>query len=92
MRQVHRFVAAALRLRLQVARQQVRAVRFEQQPLGGNRADDFAQVQSAPLVRDPAGDANVESEVEVRAGFGHPGREAMRDAADQPRAVFAQDS
>ena len=33
MRQIHRFVAPALRLRLQVARQQVRAVRFDQQPL-----------------------------------------------------------
>src|SRR6185436_3559254 len=92
MRQVHRFVAAALRLRLQVTRQQVRPVRLEQQPLGRNRAHDFAQVHSATLVRNPAGDADVQAEIEVLAGLGNPGGEAMRDAADQLRAVFAQDS
>ena len=83
MRQIHRFVAPALRLRLQVARQEIRAVRLDQQPFRRDRAHDFAQMQPTALVADPTGDTDVQAEIEVSARLVDSRREAMRDAADE---------
>src|SRR5688572_11564090 len=91
MRQIHRFVAPALRLRPQVARQEIRAVRLDQQPLRRDRAHDFAQMHPTALVADPTGDTDVQAEIEVSARLVDSRREAMRDAADEARSVLAED-
>ena len=49
-------------------------------------AHDLAQVQAAALVADPAGDADVQAEIEVGARLVDSRREAMRDAADEARS------
>ena len=48
-----------------MARQQVGAVGFQHQPVGGNLADQLAQVVAAALVADPAGQADMQVEVQV---------------------------
>ena len=67
--QVLRLVAAMRGLGLQVARQQVRRVGLDQQPVERDLAHQFAQVLAAALVADPAGDADRQAEVEVVAQF-----------------------
>ena len=78
--QIRRLVAARLRSGLDVARQQIGRVAFDHQPVGGDAFDDLAQMQAAALVVDPAGDADVQAELEIGIAFLFAGREAVRDA------------
>src|SRR5262245_32533349 len=66
-RQERRLVAPRFRLRLQVARREVGRVGLEQQAIARDLAHQLQQVLAAPLVADPAGDADVEAEVEIGA-------------------------
>jgi hypothetical protein len=76
---VHRLVAAVRGHRLDVARQQVGRIGFQQQTLGGNVPDQVAQMRAAPLVAEPAGDADVEIALEVVAQFFFVAGKAMHD-------------
>jgi ABC-2 type transport system permease protein len=88
-RQVHRLVAAMRRLRAHRARQQVGRVGFDHQATGGNVLHQFAQVQAAAFVAQPAGDAHVPVLVEViEQLFARP-REAMHHRGPQPAVEIA---
>ena len=82
-RQIHRLVAAALRFRLQIARQQIGRVGFDQQPVGGNVPHHLTQMQAAALIADPARDADMQIQIEIGARFVDARGEAMRDAAGE---------
>jgi uncharacterized Tic20 family protein len=58
-RQERRLVASVLRHRLERARQQIGRVGLDHQPIGGDVLHQLAQVRAAPLVAQPAGDADV---------------------------------
>ena len=85
------FVASTLWARLHVARQQIGGVALDQQTVGGNFPDDFTQVQTASFVADPSRDADIEVQFEIGARFSRSGREAMSDAAREPRSIVAHD-
>src|SRR5690606_6750710 len=53
-RQVHGFVAARLRLWMQVSRQKVWPIGFDEQTLARNVSDDFLEVLAAALIANPA--------------------------------------
>lgn len=89
--QVHGFITPALWLGFQIARQQIGRIRLNDQPVGGNLSHHLAQVQAASFVADPAGDADVQVEIQIGTDFVHAGREAMRDTTHQARAVLLQD-
>ena len=55
------------------------------QAIGGNSLHHLAQMQAAALVVDPAGDADVQAELEIGIAFLLAAREAMRDAARYAR-------
>jgi len=89
-RKIRRFVAPRDRSGNEVARQQVRTVGLQQQPLGGYVPDEGEQMRAAALIADPAGDADRQSELEVAVELGAGAGEAVRDAAPL-RRVLAQD-
>src|SRR5690606_12929420 len=60
-----RLVLAALRFGAQGARQQVGRVGFEHQPSLGNLSYQRLQVSASAFVADPAGDADVQVEIQV---------------------------
>src|ERR1051325_6036760 len=88
-RQEGRLVAPRLRWRMQVARREVGRIRLEQQPIGGNVAHEREQMATAALVADPAGDADVEAELEIGVQLLLLAGEAMRHGV--LHAVRAQD-
>ena len=79
MRQESRLVAPRFRLRLKVARREIGRIGFEQQPLARNVAHQLDEMPAAALVADPAGDADIEAQVEVRVQLIFAAGEAMRD-------------
>ena len=70
MRQVRGFVAPRFRLRAQVAGREVGRVGFQHQAVRRDVLHQGEQVRAAPLVADPAGDADVQAEVEVGVQLG----------------------
>jgi hypothetical protein len=90
MRQIRRLIAPGLRLLWQVARQQVRAIRLEHQSVRRNLAHQWEQVRAAPLVADPAGDADGKVHLQVRQQLLSRAGEAMRHRAGESFAVLAQ--
>ncbi len=81
MRKVRRLVSAGGRLRLQVSRQKIGTIGLDHQLVGGNPAHERQQVSAAPLVADPAGDADAEAHAEVVVQLVRLTREAMSDPA-----------
>ena len=69
MREIHRFVAPVRRLRLHGARQQIRRIGFDHQPVRRNMLHQFAQMQAAAFVAEPAGDADVPVPVQTVEQF-----------------------
>src|SRR5688572_5453918 len=65
MREEGGLVAPRLRLRLEISRREVGRVGLQQQPLARDLAHQLEQVRAAALVADPAGDADVQAEVEI---------------------------
>ena len=66
--------------RLQITRQQVGRVGFEQQAARPECAAAARQVRAAPLIADPAGDADRQPEFQIGLEFRCARREAVRDA------------
>src|SRR6185436_19020488 len=64
-REVGGLVAPRLGLWLEIPRRQVGRIGLEQQPVARDLAYQLEQVLAAALVADPAGDADVETEIEV---------------------------
>jgi len=91
MRQIHGLVAPRLRLGPEIAWQEIGAVRFEEQPICRNVAHERQQMASAPLVTDPAGDADGEAHVEIRLQLQPIRSEAMSDTPHEVRQMFTQD-
>ena len=84
-------VSARGRLRPHIAWQKVGAVGFEHQLCGGNLTHQRQQVRASPLVVDPAGDADVESQLKTVLELVCLTREAVRDGACRKRVrVFSQ--
>src|SRR3989440_6666806 len=63
----------------EIARREVRRVGLEEQPVARDLAHQLEQVPAAPLVADPAGDADVEAEVEVGLQLLLAAGKAVRD-------------
>jgi len=55
--------------RLDRARQQVGRIGFDHQPIRRNVFHEFAQMQAAAFVADPAGDADIQIAVEIIEQF-----------------------
>ena len=91
-RQQHRFIAASRRGWLQIPRQQIRSVRFQQQAAGRNARHHGLQVAAPPLIADPARDPDRQSQFEICLEFSLTGSEAVRHSSGQYRAVLAQDT
>ena len=89
MRKIRRFVAARSRFGSQIARQQVRTVGLEQQPLGRHLWHEGSEVCAAALIGDPAGDTDRETELQVALQLLLRAGEAVRDAVPVGR-VLAQ--
>ncbi len=89
MRQKSRLIAAQLGLRAQVARREIGRIGLEQQALVRNVAHQLEQVRAAALVADPAGDADMEAEVEIGVQLVLLAGEAMRHRL--AHAMVAQD-
>src|SRR6185437_5539628 len=86
-----RLIAAGGRLRVQITREQIGTVRFEQQPVRGYAAHQGEEVSAAPLVADPAGDPNRETEVEISVELvGTAGETVGHASAEQRATVFPQ--
>src|SRR5689334_20078191 len=62
---------------MQIARQQVRAVGLDHQPVGRNRAHQGHEMRAATLVVDPTRDADRESEIEARRELCSGARETV---------------
>src|SRR5512135_2285353 len=78
-RQVFWLIAPALWLRREVARQEIRGVGLDHEPVGRDEPHEVAQVVTAALVADPPRDADRKVEGEVVAQFAFVAREAMGD-------------
>ena len=89
--QVGRLVAPVLRLRPQAARQQVGRVAFQHETADRDLAYQIMQVGAAALVVDPAGDADVQVEVEVAIQRPALAGETMYYGGRQAIAEVAQD-
>src|SRR5688572_17528982 len=83
-RQERRLVAPRLRLRLEISRRKVGRVGLEQQPLARDLAHQLEQVRAAALVADPAGDADVQAEVEISLQLPALAREAVGNSVPYP--------
>ncbi len=90
-RQERGFIAPRGRLLQEVARQQVGAVGLEHEPAGRYAADEGLQARAAPLVADPARDADVQPELEIGFEFVPGSGEAMRNATLELPDLLAQD-
>ncbi|MNC66944.1 hypothetical protein D3C75_1173990 [compost metagenome] len=64
-RQVRRLIATVLRLRAQAAGQQIGRIAFKHQASTGNLAHQRVQVRAPAFIADPAGDADVQVQIEV---------------------------
>src|SRR5690606_34295609 len=84
MRQERGLVAAIPRRRFEIARQQIRRVGLEQHAVERHLGERIAERVPAPLVAEPAGDADIKPEVEIAAELDPAAGEAVRDAADDP--------
>ena len=76
---VHRLVAPGLRLRNEVAGKEVRRIGLDHEAIERNAADDFAQMQAAALVADPARHPDVEVEIQTGVERGAVAGEAVDD-------------
>ncbi len=87
-----RFVASRRRLGFEAARQQVGRVGFDHQPSAGMQLHQRQQVQAAPLVADPAGDADgqVQRQVVVQFRCACPVKQCATPSAIEP-AKLPQD-
>jgi hypothetical protein len=83
-RKVHRLVAPRLRLRFEVAGQQIGRIGLQHQPIGRNARHGSAQVRAAAFVANPAGDADAQPERQIVLEFGNAAGEAMCHSADEP--------
>lgn len=92
MRQVHRFVAPMSGHRLQIARQKIGGVSFDQQSFGRNVSNDIPKMMTAPFIADPTRDADVQTEIEIGACFVETGGEAVSNAADELRMKLVHDA
>lgn len=90
MRQVRRLIPPRLRLGGQVARQQIRSIGLEQQPIGSDLTHERQQVGATPLVADPPGDADRQVHLQVGHELLVRARKTVRDPTDQRRAVLPQ--
>ena len=82
--QIHRLIAPMRRMRAHRTRQQIRRIGFDHQPVGGYALDQFAQVQAATLVAQPAGDADMPTGGEVIVEFGIGAGEAVHHRRTDP--------
>src|SRR5207302_1961269 len=83
-------VAAGGGLGSHVARQQIRAVGFDQQPPGGDLRHEGGEMAATALIADPAGDPDRQPQLEITRQLLRRAGEAMRHAAPGGR-VLAQD-
>ena len=90
-RQERRLVAAAPGLRPQVARRQERCVGFDHQTLRGDAGHEIAQAQATAVVANPAGDADVQAELEIGSQLPIGAGEAVDDRRPQPWPPRTQD-
>src|SRR5262249_55183342 len=88
-RQERGLLAARLGLGLEVARREIGRVGLEQQPFPRDLLHELQEMAPAALVADPAGDADVEIELEIGAQFVALPGEAVRHRALHP--VVLQD-
>jgi hypothetical protein len=88
MRQKRRLIPARLGLGGQVARQQVRPIRLEQQPICWYFTHEGQQVSAATLVANPPGDADREVHLQVRRELVLRARKAVGDPAHECRTVL----
>src|SRR5947209_6659120 len=88
-RQESGLVAPRLRLRPHVAGRQVRRIGLEQQAIARDVAHERKQMLPAALVADPAGDADVEPELDIGVELVLLAGKAVRNGAR--RAIAAQD-
>ena len=63
--QIRRLIASVLRFRSQGAWQQIRRVTLEHQPPALDLLDQRMQMRASALVTDPAGNADVQIQVEI---------------------------
>lgn len=89
-RQVRRFVATRRWCRMQVARQQVRRIGFQQQPILWNAADERGEMPAPPLIAEPARDADRQAELQAIRELRGLAGEAVRDAAQRACIMLAQ--
>src|SRR5476649_496509 len=89
--QVGRFIAAVFRLGSQRARQQVGRVAFQHQTATWDFPDQRVQMRPTALVADPAGDADMQVEVEVAEQRRLFAGEAMHHGSAQVVAVILED-
>src|SRR6185312_4300265 len=90
-RKIHWLVPPRGRLGVQVARQQVGAVRLEEESVRGNAPHQLQQMRAPPLVADPTGDADRQPELEITLELRGATGETVRDAPGEGRPVLAQD-
>src|SRR6266705_4332000 len=64
---------------LEVARREIGRVGLDEKPVARDLAHQLEQVPAAALVADPAGDADVQAELEAGAQLVAPAGEAMGD-------------
>src|SRR5690349_1544913 len=65
---------------MQTPRREVGRIGLEQQPVARDVAHELEQVRATPLVADPAGDADMKTEVQVAMKLGLLAGKAMGDA------------
>jgi hypothetical protein len=87
-RKISGLVPSRRRFRMQVAWQQVRTIGFEHESIRGNLAHQRHEVRAAPLVVDPSGDADRETELEIGDELVPISSEAMRDGTVRESAAM----
>src|SRR6185312_3868003 len=91
MGKIHRLVASRGRLRIEIPRQEIRAVRLEEEPASGDVPHQAGEVCAPPLIADPTGDSDRKAELEVTLELPCSVGEAMRDTTGERRPVLAKD-
>jgi len=87
MRQEGRLVTPIARSRPQIPRQQIRTIGFDQQALGGDIAHQLQQMRAAALIADPAGNPDVQPQIQVSVKRSAIAREAVHYGVAQQIAA-----
>ncbi len=91
MRQIRRLIPPRYRLRMQVTRQQIGAVRLQQEPLRGNFLHERHEMRTTPLVANPARNADCQAHLEVGHEIIARSGEAVGDPTCELREMLPQD-